>query len=169
MVAFVQGCAFLSLMDALTVFNAAATLTARSSAKSSESEKNSVSLTTPTASSDAVEKPVAYIDGISGTYLSEITSNSKWQFTKKYKSLKITFTQYGNRLFVSEDKFNTKIEAKFLDNAIVFYVLPGQATGFYDAEGEWRISSDGTRLEGSWIVRGSPDAAAGKWNLIKIK
>jgi hypothetical protein len=113
------------------------------------------------------EQPAAF--NLSGTYISEITSNSKWQFTKKYQKLKIKFTQNGNKISGVDDRFNTKIEATIVGDVLNFYVLGGQATGFYDVEGEWKISSSGTRLEGTWEAPNSADGAVGNWILKKIE
>ena len=106
---------------------------------------------------------------ISGTYISEITSNSIWQLTKKYQKLRITFTQKGNQISGVDKKFNTKIEATIVGDVLNFYVIPGQATGGYDVEGEWKISADGTRFEGTWKAPNSADSAAGKWILNKVE
>jgi hypothetical protein len=106
---------------------------------------------------------------LSGTYISDITSNSHWQFTKRYQKLRITFEQSGNKITGIDDRYNTKINGTIADNTIRFYVEPGQALGGYDAEGEWNISSDGKKLEGSWKSRNSADSAAGTWTLSKVE
>ncbi|MDJ0777637.1 MAG: hypothetical protein QNJ85_07235 [Gammaproteobacteria bacterium] len=110
-----------------------------------------------------------YIANISGTYISEITSNSKWQFTKRYQNLKIKFQQEGNKIVGIDERYDTKIEATIAGDSVKFYVLAGQAAGGYDAEGEWKISADGTRLVGSWNSPGSADAASGEWILRKVQ
>jgi len=110
----------------------------------------------------------AQID-ISGTYQSEITSSSKWQFLKRYRNLEITIKQTDNNFTAYDSRYETKLSGTIDNDVIRFYVIGGIVSGFYDAEGEWRVSAKGTGFEGKWRSLGGPDAGSGEWNLTRIK
>ena len=105
---------------------------------------------------------------VSGNYQSEITTNSKWQFLKRYKDLKITITQSGSKIQAIDNRHQTKIEGTLEGNVIKFHVNPNVVSGFYDAEGEWKLKDDRTGFEGKWRSLGGADAGSGTWNLKKL-
>ena len=106
---------------------------------------------------------------ISGTYVSDITSSTHSQFTKRSQKLRVTFEQSGNKFTATDDKYDIKIDGTIVDNTIRFYVLAGPAIGAYDVEGEWNISLDGKKLEGFWEAPNSHVWAAGTWTLNKVE
>ena len=106
---------------------------------------------------------------ISGTYISEITSNRTQVFKKKYQNLKITIKQTGNNIIATDNIYNLKISGVREGNVIKFSVRPNQVVSrFWDASGEWTVSPNGTSLEGLWKLDGG-SGARGKWNLTKIE
>ncbi len=106
---------------------------------------------------------------LAGTYASFITSNSRWQFKKKYQRLEIKLSQNGKAISGFDEKFGTKIGGSIEGTSIAFYVEPGEAAGGYDIEGKWDLAPDGSSLDGFWKCRGCADDAAGKWKLIRIE
>jgi len=163
-VAFVQGCEFLTVMDTLNGLNAAAKLTARYQGKTScESVGNSESLAAPTALSDA---EIASVD-VSGTYISEITVSGNATTTKNFLEQKnckeITLKQTGNIITGSDGSKNFKINGTREGNAINFYIVRGN-----EIDGTWVIGDTATKLKGKWNTDGA-GGASGKWNLIKIE
>lgn len=104
---------------------------------------------------------------VSGNYVSEITTNSHWQFLKKYKKLKITVTQSGKTINAIDNRYQTKIEGTLEGDVIKFHVNPNVVSGFYDAEGEWKLKTDRTGFDGKWRSLGGADAGSGVWNLKK--
>ena len=103
------------------------------------------------------DQPVS-TSGITGTYFSEITGLDGLKADKS----SITLIQTGNNII------GTNISRK--DNEIIG-TLKGDTikfkywTHWRELTGEWRISPDGTRLEGTWE---NIDGYGGKWNLTKI-
>ncbi len=106
---------------------------------------------------------------VTGTYISEITSSSKWAFKKKYRSIEITLEQTGNNITGTNNKYQVKINGTREGNVINFIVQSNVVNSYFESAGVWTISSDGTNLEGHWKTPGLRDYAAGKWNLTKIE
>ncbi len=105
----------------------------------------------------------------SGTYVSEITSNSHWQFQKRYRRLRIKFSQDGNSITGIDEQYGTRIVGSIDGKTIKFFVEPGQAAGGYDIEGRWDFAADGSGLDGIWRCPGCADDARGEWKLTKIE
>ena len=104
-------------------------------------------------------------DDISGTYVSDITTNTSWVFHKpKYRKLVVSLEQNGNSIVGSNSSANLKIEGKREGDKITFFTWPSDIISS-EIKGKWKISPDGDRIEGTW----SHPHGEGKWNLTKIK
>lgn len=116
---------------------------------------------------DIIETSPVLID-VSGRYVSDISSQSHWSFRQKYRHMEIELTQSGDLITGIDKRYETKIHGRIRGETIDFFIPPGQASGYYDAEGSWNLGKDASRLKGDWVIRGSPDAASGKWDLVKL-
>jgi len=105
------------------------------------------------------------LEDVSGIYISEITTSSNWQFQKRYKDLKLTVTQTGSEIIAVDSRYDTRITGTFDGRVITFIVDANQVSGFYEAQGEWRLREDGSGFDGHWSARGGADAGSGTWNL----
>jgi len=103
---------------------------------------------------------------ITGTYVSEITSNHARYFRKKYRKLVITFKQDGNSVTASDNTYKVDIWGTRDGDIIFFDMGTNKMNDFNGASGKWKINVDGTRLEGSWEASYN---ASGKWNLTRIQ
>jgi hypothetical protein len=105
---------------------------------------------------------------ISGTYVSDITSDKTWAFRKKKdRDLRIFFTQTGDNITGVNDSADLKIVGTRKGDTIKFFMLANEINGFQEAKGVWNINTDGTRIEGKWEIPGA--GAVGKWNLTKVE
>ncbi len=123
---------------------------------------------TDTPSRQSVTDDPLRVD-LSGIYISEITSNSKWQFQKKYRQLRITLDQDGDVISGFDEEFGTRITGSVSGDTVEFHVEPGQANSGYGIDGQWKLAADGTGLNGVWRCRGCIDDAGGAWILRKIE
>ena len=102
---------------------------------------------------------------LSGTYVSEITSNSHWAFEKaSERRIVLVFKQQGKDIVATNDTFDLKISGRLDDDRISFFTWPNDITS-HEIRGEWRIVDGGARLEGTWMY---PNGA-GKWNLTRLR
>lgn len=112
------------------------------------------------------QRPAAAMP-LSGRYRSNIKSRSIYAFKKPLRDIEITLVQEGNRIRGFDDDGLIEIGGEVEGDRIRFNVMPSIATGFYDIDGEWKISAGGATLEGSWQdSRGDPP---GTWNLYKLE
>lgn len=107
--------------------------------------------------------------GIEGLYISEITTNSNWQFLRRYQRLRLRIKQDGDRFVATEDTFGTRISGTVESDVVRFIVEANEVSGFYEADGEWKWSAEGMRYDGFWKSRGGPDAGSGRWNLVRVE
>jgi hypothetical protein len=99
--------------------------------------------------------------GLTGTYLSEITSSDGWYFRhKKHRELVITLEQKGNSITGSDSLTNSEISGTLEGNTINFEFWSGQLNNNNTVVGKWEVNADRTRFEGSWNL--------GKWNLTRL-
>jgi hypothetical protein len=104
---------------------------------------------------------------ISGTYVSEITSNSDWFKEGNDRVLQVNFVQTGNRITGTTSSTKLKIIGTRDGDDINFYVpIPNKFSQWHQVSGTWKVSADGTRLEGNWSVK--EKGHYGKWNLVKV-
>lgn len=78
--------------------------------------------------------------------------------------------QDGIWVLATNDKFEAQFSGTRMGNIIKFELEPTTITGFHSIIGEWKITSDGSNLKGSWKVAegtGFQDAT-GKWELTRI-
>ena len=100
-----------------------------------------------------------------GTYVSDITSNTYWRFTRRqHRQLKITFSQQGNEITGINQSTNLKISGIREGDEISFFTWPSDISSD-EIKGEWRISADGSRIEGRW----THPHGSGRWNLRKVR
>ena len=112
----------------------------------------------------AVAEPVKVKNSVTGVYVSEITTNAHWVFDKKkHRSLVVRFEQNGNSIIGISSSANLKIVATREGDDISFYTMPSDLGG--EVKGKWKISSDGSHLEGKW----THPHGDGKWDLRKIE
>jgi hypothetical protein len=102
---------------------------------------------------------------LSGTYVSDITTNSHWVFNHgKHRRLKITFEQQGNKITGTNRSANLKITGVREDDEISFFTWPSDISSG-EIKGNWKVSPDGSKIEGTW----SHPHGGGKWNLTRIE
>lgn len=111
----------------------------------------------------------ATFEDISGSYSSEITTNSKWQFLPRYKNLQIRIDQSADEITAVDPRYDTRISGTFDGEVIRFRVDSNVVSGFYEARGEWRLLEDGRGFDGHWTSHGGPDAGSGTWNLRRVE
>jgi hypothetical protein len=104
---------------------------------------------------------------ISGTYISDITSNKKVFFGNTDGKLQFTLEQDGDRITAVNSTYNLKIGGTRKGNIINFFVEPHQMNSFQDQNGVWEINPDGINITGSWKVKNW--RGAGQWNLRRIE
>ena len=105
---------------------------------------------------------------ISGTYVSDITSNSSSIFPKEYRKIVITFEQDGNNVIGKDSTGKFTVSGSRNGNYINF--ITGEM-GYHKCmcnhiAGSWRIVNDGKKLEGLWD-RGA--GFKGTWNLTRVE
>lgn len=105
---------------------------------------------------------------ISGSYVSEITSNSADIFPDEYRTIVITLKQDGNSIVGEDSTGEFKVNGSRNGNTINFITgeMAYSKCKCNFIAGQWKISFDGSKLEGSWD-RGA--GFKGKWNLTKIE
>jgi len=112
-----------------------------------------------------VVKPSSSTDDISGTWVSQVTTNSNWVFTKEsHRKLVIKIVQDGDNITGTSDSIDFELTGYRRGDPIKFDVWAFDLTSSV-LTGKWKVSADGTRLEGTWSVNSSE----GKWNLTKIQ
>jgi len=125
------------------------------------SEKvGSISNTKPSQQSDPINQGAR--TDFSGTYISDITSNTPHVFGKnKDRKLKVNLIQTGDEITgTSANKSkNWKINGVLKDSEITFYVSLSNG----EIKGKWKLSSDGRKLTGKW----SHPHGSGKWDLTR--
>jgi hypothetical protein len=107
------------------------------------------------------------ISDISGTYISDITSNKKVFFGNTDGKLQFTLEQDGDRITAVNSTHDLKIGGTRKGNIIEFFVEPHRMNSFQDQNGVWRIKLDGINITGFWKVKNW--RGAGQWNLRRIE
>jgi hypothetical protein len=107
------------------------------------------------------------ISDISGTYISDITSNKKVFFGNTDGKLQFTLKQDGDRITAVNSTHDLKIGGTRKGNIIEFFVEPHRMNSFQDQNGVWRIKLDGINITGFWKVKNW--RGAGQWNLRRIE
>lgn len=104
---------------------------------------------------------------ISGTYISDITSNQKVFFGNIDGKLQFTLEQDGDRITAVNSTHDLKIWGTRKGNIIEFFVKPHRMNSYQDQNGVWEINSDGINITGSWKVKNW--GGVGQWNLRRIE
>jgi len=110
------------------------------------------------------------VDGnrnISGTYISDITSNKRDFFGNTDGKLEFTLEQNGDRITAVNSTHNLKVMGTRKGNIIEFGVVPHRMNSFQDQNGVWEINPDGINITGSWKVKNW--RRFGQWNLKRIE
>jgi hypothetical protein len=104
---------------------------------------------------------------LTGTYISDITDNDNSYFRKEnHKKLVVTFEQSGEKTVGKISSLtNAYIEGTREGDTIRFFFY-SPTISHYEIRGEWKVSADGYRLEGTW--RHPVSIASGKWNLTRL-
>lgn len=110
---------------------------------------------------------VAMQINVSGTYVSDITSNRNDFFGNIDDNLIFTLEQNGDRITALNSTHNLKIGGTRKGNTIQFYVEPHKMNWYRDQNGVWEINPDGINIEGSWKVKNW--GVAGQWNLRRVE
>lgn len=101
---------------------------------------------------------------VSGTYVSEITSDAIRVFRKPaHQSLKVRFEQDGSVVTGISEEVGLEISGTRYGDRIRFFLPPSEIS-LAEIKGEWQVSDDGSRLTGKW----SYPAGSGKWNLTRV-
>jgi hypothetical protein len=110
-------------------------------------------------------EPAKVKDSVTGTYVSDITTNTNWVFNqKKHHSLIVRFEQNGNNIIGTSSSANLKIFATREGDNITFYTLPSDISSD-EIKGKSKVSADGSGIKGKW----THPHEDGKWNLRKIE
>jgi len=106
---------------------------------------------------------------LTGTWASDITDNTNNRvrfFKENNKKLVVTFEQNGEKTVGKISSLTDGyIEGTREEDTIKFIFYSPTITN-YELRGEWKVSADGNRLEGSW--RHPVSIASGKWNLTRL-
>lgn len=102
--------------------------------------------------------------GISGTYVSKITTDSgTYAFSKRrHRSIVVELVQEGNEITGYADSVDMKITGKLEGDTITFFTWPNDITTT-EIKGKWKVNPDGDTMQGTW----SYPFAAGKWDLAR--
>jgi hypothetical protein len=107
---------------------------------------------------------------ITGTWVSEITSNHPDYFNKKeQRNLKLKIDERGNQITATDSSGEATLEAYRIEGfqypTSVKFKFSSPLVSINQFEGEWEVI-DGSTIEGSW--NDPITSAFGKWNLRKI-
>jgi len=105
--------------------------------------------------------------GITGTYVSQITSTNSKYFKKKYRKLVIMLKQEGNNITGSNSTYNVEFWGTRAGDTISFDMSAHLMNDFQATSGKWEVNADGTRLKGTWMM--PEKTGSGQWNLTKIQ
>jgi len=104
-------------------------------------------------------------NSVTGTYVSDITTNTHWRFDKpSHRNLVVRFQQNGDSITGTSSSARLKIVATREGDNITFYTLPSDISSD-EIRGKWRVNADGSRIEGKW----THPHGGGKWNLTRIE
>ncbi len=105
---------------------------------------------------------------LSGTYISEITNNHHWYFTRRYRNLILKVEQRGDRISATDSAGMFRFTGT-VDGEKVRFEVFGDGSVTYPfgnkVYGEWMVGN-GERLEGSWWAAGHN--AGGEWNIRRV-
>ena len=118
-----------------------------------------------------------YVPDITGTWVSDITDNDNSYFrNENLKKLVVTFEQSGKEIVGKISLFTNAYIKGTREGDTIKFIFYSPPMSPYEIIGEWKVSADGYRLEGTWrhpeVAQGSRlifSHASGKWNLTKIK
>ena len=128
-----------------------------------ETNTNDISLSAPDRSTPNFEPAPGF--NLTGTYVSEITTNTHWVFHKrKHRSLVVEIEQDGNQVTGFSESANMKISGMLNNGEITFFTWPSDVISD-EIKGKWTVSDDGRSLEGRW----THPHGDGKWNLRRIE
>ncbi len=132
-------------------------------------------LASPVVDTKAEATPVSDtgIIDISGTYISEITSDRRYAYfrSKSNRSLVITIKQDGNNISATDKSNFINIVGTKVGDTIEFYFIASHRMGSgggNEIDGVWKANADASRFEGKWKTSGH-GGASGKWNLTRIE
>jgi len=119
-----------------------------------------------------IDADAASVPDISGTYISEITSDRRYAYfnSKSNRSLVITIKQDGNNISATDKSNFINIVGTKVGDTIEFYFIASSQMGTHSGtqiDGVWKVNADASRFEGKW--KSSIGGASGKWNLTKIE
>ena len=102
---------------------------------------------------------------LSGTYVSEITTDSHWVFHKRsHRRIMVVFVQQGDDISAVARSVDMKITGTVDGDHIDFFTWPSDVVSS-EIKGTWRIVDGGARLEGKW----THPHGGGKWNLTRLQ
>ena len=102
---------------------------------------------------------------LSGTWVSEITSDTHWVFHKpSHRRILVVFDQQGTDITAVADSVDMKISATRDGDEISFFTWPSDVSAS-EIKGKWKLVDGGRRLEGKW----SHPHGGGKWNLTRLQ
>ncbi len=102
--------------------------------------------------------------GLSGTYVSEITTDTHWVFQDpQHRRLLVVFEQRGDDITAISDSANLKISGTVDGDKVSFFTWPSDITSS-EIKGKWEILDGGARLEGKW----THPHGGGQWNLTRL-
>ena len=107
---------------------------------------------------------------ITGTYVSEITTNKPTVFfgRKKTRSLVLKFEQHGKNISVTNSAYNLDVRAVRDGDTITFTMWSPELNKSIEVKGVWKVNADATKLKGTWNSGGSGFVGDGRWNLTKV-
>ena len=104
---------------------------------------------------------------VTGRYVSQITTEGSWYFNKPaYRRIVLSLVQNGSEISGGDSSTGSEIvEASRTGNVIKFKFWSSMINPGDTVAGEWKISEDGTKLEGRWHA----SSVSGKWDLTRIE
>ena len=112
-----------------------------------------------------LDQPISNTD-ITGTYVSDITSNKPGAFRGDDRQMMLILEQVGDTISGTDSSGKASIEGTRVGDTITFGFSHGNIIWGNFIDGTWKVNADGTRLEGSWSYGAA--SVKGKWNLTRI-
>lgn len=129
-----------------------------------EAQPSSTELTSSVSEPMKSEVTVNKVN-LSGSYISEITTDHIWTFKASHRRLKITLKDNGDTITVTTSPSLALSVSRKGDVLSFSTKVTATRCGCSYVNGEWKVNASGSKLVGSWKKSGG---VYGKWNLKKV-
>ena len=112
-------------------------------------------------------KPGALVPNITGSWVSDIKTNSNDFFKIKDRKLVLKLEQYDNWITGTDDSGKAELTGNREGDTIEFTFWHPNIGWGCELDGVWKLNSDNSGLEGSWQCS-TGRGAGGQWNITPI-